>query len=204
MCLLLSVTDTFHYSWSICHSCQVLLVEIFKTSHFCPYVLTPNCLCYQLWSPWDAFIFGIVLRWCMQRRIWHTANTRTSRFTVVSCHPNVCRHLCQILFTWYFLQFFTNRFQILRCDHGQDLELIDFSWFWLNFQGTGGHYVSKLTFCLRDISCSFLLMPFQLTHMVSIDKTFNLTFHELASIFKVTGGHCVSKLFILLCNAKTS
>ena len=41
--------------------------------------------------------------------------------------------------------------------------------------------------CLRDISCSFVLMAFKLKHLVSIDKTFNwLTFHDRASIFNVT------------------
>ena len=63
----------------------------------------------------------------------------TSRFTVVSCHPNVCSHpsasihvcirprLCQTLFTRYFLQSFANDFQIFRYrDHVQDLELNNF------------------------------------------------------------------------------
>ena len=78
----------------------------------------------------------------------------TSRFTVVSHHPNVCRHLpirvrphlCQTLFTRYFLRFFTNDFQIFRYgDHGQDFDWIIFLWPWLNFEGYRGHYISKLT-----------------------------------------------------------
>ena len=44
--------------------------------------------------------------------------------------------LCQNLFTWFFLQFFSNSFQILRYgDHRQNLELVSFSWPCLNFQG---------------------------------------------------------------------
>ena len=71
----------------------------------------------------------------------------TSRFTVVSCHPNVCRcpsirlhpsvpDLFMQYFLRYFLQFFANGFQNLRYgNHGQDLELVNFLWPWLNFQG---------------------------------------------------------------------
>ena len=60
----------------------------------------------------------------------------TSRFTVVSRHPNLSRrlhpsasirvrpHLCQTLFMRYFLQVFDDDFKILRFgDHGKDLEL---------------------------------------------------------------------------------
>ena len=55
-------------------------------------------------------------------------------------------HICARLFTQYFLQFFTNDFQIFRYgDHEQDIELFNFSWPWLNFQGHRAHYVSKLT-----------------------------------------------------------
>ena len=40
------------------------------------------------------------------------------------------------MFAWYFLHFFTRGFHILRYgDHGKDLELINLSWPWLNFQG---------------------------------------------------------------------
>ena len=86
----------------------------------------------------------------------------TSRFTVVSpvtqmwvcVRPSVRVHVCA-----------------KHGDHGQDLELINLLWPWLNFHG---HYVSKLI-------------------LVSIDKTFNwITFCELASIFKVTRSHYVS------------
>ena len=58
----------------------------------------------------------------------------TSRFTMVSHHPNVsqhlhpcpsvciCPHLCPTLFMRYFLQFFTDGFQILTSgDHGKTL-----------------------------------------------------------------------------------
>ena len=76
---------------------------------------------------------------------------RTSRFTVVSHHPNVfppsirvC--LCQTLW-WYFLQFFTNGFQIPRYgDYGWDLEWINFSWLWLNFQGHRRSLCFKINF----------------------------------------------------------
>ena len=57
----------------------------------------------------------------------------TPRFTLVSCHTNVCWHpvhprLCQSLFMQYFLQFFAHGFQILRYGgHGHNLELINFS-----------------------------------------------------------------------------
>ena len=40
----------------------------------------------------------------------------------VFTHP----YLCQTLFTQYFLQFFANRFQILRYGDHRDLELINF------------------------------------------------------------------------------
>ena len=46
--------------------------------------------------------------------------------------------------------FFTNDFQTFRYgDHGQDVELINFLWPWLNYQGHRGHYVSKLTVFTR-------------------------------------------------------
>ena len=46
----------------------------------------------------------------------------------------------------YFLQFFANGFHILRYgDDGQDLEVINFSWLCLNFQGHRDHYGSKFT-----------------------------------------------------------
>ena len=53
----------------------------------------------------------------------------TSRFTAVSHRPHVSwhpclhLHLCQSLFMRYFLQFFTDSFQILRySDPGEDFE----------------------------------------------------------------------------------
>ena len=79
----------------------------------------------------------------------------TSRFTVVSRHPNVCRRpsvcvrLCQTLFMWYFLQFVTNDFQIFWYgDHWQVLDWIIFLLPWVNFQGHRAH-VSKLTLFMR-------------------------------------------------------
>ena len=74
-----------------------------------------------------------------------------SRFTVVSRHPNVFLrshlHLCQTLFMQYFLQFSANCFQILRYDdHGKDLELINFSWPWCNFQGHRESLCFKIKF----------------------------------------------------------
>ena len=48
--------------------------------------------------------------------------------------------------------------------------------------------------CVRDISYVCLLMAFKFSDMVTLDKTLNwLTFCEICSIFKVTGGHYVSK-----------
>ena len=111
------------------------------------------------------------------------------------------------LFTWYFLQFFANGVQIfIYGDHGKYLELINFSWLWLNFQSHRGSLCFKIKLCLRNIFCSFVLMACKLRHLVNIDKTFNwLTFHDHASVFKVTAGRYISKLFILLylCNSKT-
>ena len=61
-------------------------------------------------------------------------------------HPSACV-LCQTLFTRYFLQFFTNGFQIHRyADHGQDLELISCSCLWLNFHGHKGSLCFKMNF----------------------------------------------------------
>ena len=47
---------------------------------------------------------------------------------------------------------------------------------------------------------SILLMAFKFSDMATMDKTLNwLTFCDISSIFKVTGGRYVSKL-IFLCN----
>ena len=77
------------------------------------------------------------------------------------------------LFTCYFLQFFTNGLQILRYgDHGQDLELINFPWLWLNFQGHRGYYVSKLTL-FTHYFLQFFVNAFKFSDMVTIDTTLN-------------------------------
>ena len=66
-------------------------------------------------------------------------------FPVTQMCAGVCPHLYQTLFTQYFLQVFTNGFQIHRYgDHGQDLELT-FRDYGSIFKVTWGHYVSKLT-----------------------------------------------------------
>ena len=118
--------------------------------------------------------------------------------------PNVCQRLCHTLFTQYVLQFFTNDFHIfIYSDHGQDLELIHLSWLWLNCKGHRDHYVSKLTL-FRRYFLQFCADGFKLRHLVSMDKTFNwLTFRDLVTMFQVTGGCYLSKLFILLRNSKT-
>ena len=52
---------------------------------------------------------------------------------------------------------------------------------------------------LRTISYSFSLLAFKFSDMVTMDKTLNwLTFCDLDSIFKVTGGDYVSKLTLLM------
>ena len=63
---------------------------------------------------------------------------------MVSHHPNVCLYpsasasVPDFVYA-IFPTVFNNGFQILRfSDHGQDLELINFSWPWLNFQGHRG------------------------------------------------------------------
>ena len=72
---------------------------------------------------------------------WLTFRDCGSIFKVTGGHASKLT-----LFTQYFLQFFTNGFQILRCDdHEQGLELLNSSWLWRNFQGRRGYYVSKLT-----------------------------------------------------------
>ena len=79
----------------------------------------------------------------------------TSRFTAVSCHPNVCR------------------------------------------RPSMSHHV-----CLRQsvpdfvyISYSVSPIVFKFSDMVTVDTTLNwFTCLDYVSIFKVTGGHCVSKL----------
>ena len=98
----------------------------------------------------------------------------------------------------YFLQFFANGFQtLIYGDHGQDLECLNFSWLWLNFQGDKVSLCFNINFVYTIFLGFFLLIAFKLKHLVSINKTFNwLTCLDLASIFKVTGGFNVSKLFI--------
>ena len=64
----------------------------------------------------------------------------------VSASIHVRPRLYQTLFTWYFLQFFTNNFKfsdVVTMD--KTLNWLSFSWPWLNFQDHGGHYVSNLT-----------------------------------------------------------
>ena len=65
--------------------------------------------------------------------------------TQMCWHPCPC--LCQTLFTWYFLPFFTDNFQILGYGyHGQDLELVNFLWPWLYFQGHRASLCFKINF----------------------------------------------------------
>ena len=60
-----------------------------------------------------------------------------------------------------------------------DMVTIDKTLNWFTFRDYGSifkvteiHYVSKLTY-LHNISCSFVLMAFKLSYLISIDKTFN-------------------------------
>ena len=107
---------------------------------------------------------------------------RTSKFTVVSHHPNVSRrpHLCPrpclfpTLFTQYFLQFFVDGFQIHRYgDYGKDLELIMFCDLGSIFKVTRDHYVSKLTLFTQFFLRFLLLMAFKFSEMVTMDATLN-------------------------------
>ena len=78
------------------------------------------------------------------------------------------------LFTQYFLKKIANGFQILRYgDHGQDLELINVSWQWLN-----GVIMFQNSVCLLNMFCSFVPMAFKLRHFLYIFQN-----GRLATIF---------------------
>ena len=80
---------------------------------------------------------------------------------------------------------------------GQDLELINFSWLWLNFEGHRGLLGFKINI-VYAILPSVSPLAFKFTDM-SMDKTLNwLTFYDYGSILKVTGGHYVSKLTLFM------
>ena len=97
----------------------------------------------------------------------------TSRFTMVSRHLNVsCSQsasvFARLVYVIFPIGFFT--YQILRYgDDGQELELINFLWPWLNFQGVKGSLCFKINTVYLIFSCSFMLMAFKLRHLVSID-----------------------------------
>ena len=107
-------------------------------------------------------------------------------------HSSVCARHCWCNISY---SFFANGLKnFWYDDHWQNIELINFSWLWLNCQG------HRMSLCFKSnfvyvIFLSFSPMAFKFSDMVTMDNTLNwLTFRDCGLIFKVTGGSLCFKI----------
>ena len=162
---------------------------------YCPSPTAPSSVCCSSYTPLDPLIIKLLttpdIHWLsLVTTLWPEVCVDVPSSLIMSPPPlgqggyldwlwfpvtpmcvGIRVHMCQTLFTWYFLQFFTNCFQILRYgDQGEDLELINFSWPCLNRQGHRGSLCFKLfiflcnsktieasTFAGNTLLCYFLV-----------------------------------------------